>query len=76
MLSAAAMSAHAATELTPEQASALKPYDRVVITGRYTAIGDAVQAMSRKADKEGAASFTLSIPPITATAGTGAADFL
>ena len=57
MLSAAAMSAHAATELTPEQASALKPYDRVVITGRYTAIGDAVQAMSRKADKEGAASF-------------------
>ena len=57
MLSAAAMSAHAATELTPEQASALKPYDRVVITGRYTAIGDAVNAMSRKADKEGAASF-------------------
>ncbi|MFJ2973763.1 DUF1471 family protein YdgH [Kluyvera sp. NPDC087067] len=57
MLCAAAMSAHAATELTPEQASALKPYDRVVITGRFTAIGDAVQAMSRKADKEGAASF-------------------
>ncbi|BBQ83715.1 MULTISPECIES: DUF1471 family protein YdgH [Enterobacteriaceae] len=57
MLSAAAMSAQAATELTPEQASALKPYDRVVITGRFTAIGDAVNAMSRKADKEGAASF-------------------
>lgn len=57
MLSAAAMSAQAATELTPEQASALKPYDRVVITGRFTAIGDAVKAMSRKADKDGAASF-------------------
>ena len=57
MLTAAAMSAQAATELTPEQASALKPYDRVVITGRFNAIGDAVQAVSRKADKDGAASF-------------------
>lgn len=51
------MSAHAATELTPEQAAALKPYDRVVVTGRFNAIGDAVQAVSRKADKDGAASF-------------------
>ncbi|UGS40401.1 DUF1471 family protein YdgH [Pseudocitrobacter corydidari] len=57
LLSAAAVSAHAATELTPEQAAALKPYDRVVVTGRFNAIGDAVQAVSRKADKEGAASF-------------------
>lgn len=57
LLSAAAVSAHAATELTPEQAAALKPYDRVVVTGRFNAIGDAVQAISRKADKEGAASF-------------------
>ena len=57
MLSAAALSAHAATELTPEQASALKPYDRIVVTGRFNAIGDAVNAVSRKADKEGAASF-------------------
>jgi hypothetical protein len=51
------LSAHAATELTPEQAAALKPYDRVEVTGRFNAIGDAVQAVSRKADKEGAASF-------------------
>jgi hypothetical protein len=51
------LSAHAATELTPEQAAALKPYDRVVVTGRFNAIGDAVQAVSRKADKDGAASF-------------------
>ncbi|MBB1201030.1 DUF1471 domain-containing protein [Enterobacteriaceae bacterium 89] len=57
LLSATAFSAFAATELTPEQAAALKPYDRVVITGRFNAIGDAVNAVSRKADKEGAASF-------------------
>ncbi len=50
-------SVHAATELTPEQAAALKPYDRIVITGRFNAIGDAVSAVSRRADKEGAASF-------------------
>ncbi|MCS2154403.1 DUF1471 family protein YdgH [Scandinavium goeteborgense] len=57
LLSAAAFSASAATELTPEQAAALKPYDRIVITGRFNAIGDAVDAVSRKADKAGAASF-------------------
>ncbi|MDY1035559.1 DUF1471 domain-containing protein [Enterobacteriaceae bacterium RIT714] len=57
LLSAIALSAHAATELTPEQAAALKPYDRVTITGRFNAIGDGVQAASRRADKEGAASF-------------------
>ncbi|EDL4237066.1 hypothetical protein CSO36_04300 [Salmonella enterica subsp. enterica serovar Infantis] len=57
LLSAAAFSVHAATELTPEQAAALKPYDRIVITGRFNAIGDAVSAVSRRADKEGAASF-------------------
>ncbi|MEX0561245.1 DUF1471 family protein YdgH [Raoultella terrigena] len=57
LLATTALSAHAATELTPEQAAALKPYDRVVITGRFTAIGDAVKAISRKADKDGAASF-------------------
>lgn len=57
LLATTALSAHAATELTPEQAAALKPYDRVVVTGRFNAIGDAVQAVSRKADKDGAASF-------------------
>lgn len=51
LLTTATLSAHAATELTPEQAAALKPYDRVVVTGRFNAIGDAVQAVSRKADK-------------------------
>lgn len=57
LLSATALSANAATELTPEQAAALKPFDRVTITGRFNAIGDAVQAADRRADKEGAASF-------------------
>lgn len=57
LLSATAFTANAATELTPEQAAALKPYDRIVITGRFNAIGDAVKAVSNKADKEGAASF-------------------
>lgn len=57
LLSATALSAHAATELTPEQAEAVKPYDRVVVTGRFTAIGDAVNAVSNRADKEGADAF-------------------
>lgn len=57
LLSVTALSVNAATELTPEQASALKPYDRVVITGRFNSIGDAVKAASNRADKEGAASF-------------------
>jgi len=57
LLSATALSAHAATELTPEQAEAVKPYDRVVVTGRFTAIGDAVAAVSNRADKEGADAF-------------------
>ncbi len=57
LLSATVMSANAATELTPEQAAAVKPYDRVVITGRFNAIGDAVNAASKRADQEGAAAF-------------------
>ncbi|MGY5957251.1 DUF1471 domain-containing protein [Kosakonia sp. BK9b] len=57
LLSATALSANAATELTPEQAAALKPYDRVVVIGRFNAIGDAVAAISKRADQEGAASF-------------------
>ncbi|MDU5690668.1 MAG: DUF1471 family protein YdgH [Citrobacter freundii] len=56
LISATAFSVNAATELTPEQAAALKPYDRIVVTGRFNAIGDAVAAVSRRADKDGAAS--------------------
>ncbi len=49
--------AFAATELTPEQAAALKPFERINISGRFNAIGDAVDAASKAADKKGAASF-------------------
>ncbi len=51
------LSVQAATELTPEQATALQPYDRIVVTGRFSSIGDAVSAISRRADQIGAASF-------------------
>lgn len=57
LFSVATLSAQAATELTPEQAAAVKPYDRIVITGRFNAISEAVEAVSRRADKMGAASF-------------------
>ena len=57
LLSATALSANVATELTPEQAAALKPFDRITIVGRFNSIGDGVDAASRRADKEGAASF-------------------
>jgi hypothetical protein len=70
LLSATALSAHAATELTPEQAAALKPY-HTVITGRYNAIGDAVAAAS-KPTKTARPPFMLSTRLITATAATGA----
>lgn len=51
------LSAHAAQELTPEQAASLKPFDRIVVTGRFNAISDAAKAVSRRADDAGAASF-------------------
>lgn len=51
------LSAQAATELTPDQAAALKPFDRINITGRFNSIGEAVNAVSKRADKIGAASF-------------------
>ncbi|EML5649570.1 DUF1471 domain-containing protein [Klebsiella pneumoniae] len=71
LLTTATLSAHAATELTPEQAAALKPYDRVVVTGRFNAIGDAVQAVSRKADKDGEAAKNVEIPGVATTAAVG-----
>ena len=51
LLSLTALSAHAAQELTPEKAAALKPFDRITITGRFNAINEAVDAVSRRADK-------------------------
>lgn len=57
IISLTSLSVQAATELTPEQAAALQPYDSIVVTGRFNSIGDAVTAISRRADKIGAASF-------------------
>nr|WP_318381839.1 DUF1471 family protein YdgH [uncultured Enterobacter sp.] len=57
LLSATALSANAATELTPEQAAAVKPFDQITVTGRFNAISDAVKAVSSRADKAGADSF-------------------
>lgn len=58
LLSLTAFSAaHAAKELAPEQAAAIKPFDRITITGRFNAINEAADAVSRRADKLGANSF-------------------
>lgn len=51
------LSSHAATELTPEQAAALKPFERISISGRFSAISDAVTLVSRRADARGASAF-------------------
>ncbi|PVZ86674.1 hypothetical protein C9426_14745 [Serratia sp. S1B] len=57
LLSLTALSAHAAQELTPERAAAIKPFDRITITGNFNAINEAVDAVSRRADKLGADAF-------------------
>ncbi|MBE5251678.1 DUF1471 family protein YdgH [Mixta mediterraneensis] len=55
LLSLLAANAFAAQELTPEKAAALKPFERINITGRFNAIGDAADAVSKRADESGAA---------------------
>ena len=70
LLSATAFSVNAATELTPEQAAAVKPFDRVVVTGRFNAIGEAVKAVSRQIKKVPPL-FMLSTLLILVTAVTG-----
>nr|WP_113865174.1 DUF1471 family protein YdgH [Brenneria salicis]NMN91704.1 uncharacterized protein DUF1471 [Brenneria salicis ATCC 15712 = DSM 30166]RBP65762.1 uncharacterized protein DUF1471 [Brenneria salicis ATCC 15712 = DSM 30166]RLM31804.1 hypothetical protein BHG07_03105 [Brenneria salicis ATCC 15712 = DSM 30166] len=57
LLSFAAFSAHAAQELTPEQAESLQPFERISFVGRFNAINEAVAAASKRADKAGADSF-------------------
>ncbi|WP_279023909.1 DUF1471 family protein YdgH [Gibbsiella quercinecans] len=57
LLSLTALSAHAAQELTPEKAAAIKPFDRITINGRFNAINEAADAVSRRADKLGADAF-------------------
>lgn len=57
LFSATAFSAQAATELTPEQAASLKPFERITLTGRFNALNEAAKAVSRRADDMGAAAF-------------------
>ncbi len=57
LLSLLAANAFAARELTPEQAAALKPFERINISGRFNAIGDATDAISKAADAKGADAF-------------------
>ncbi|SFM96802.1 Protein of unknown function [Izhakiella capsodis] len=57
LLSVATMSAHAAKELTAQQAAALKPFERIAIIDKFNSIGDANAAISRRADSMGAASY-------------------
>jgi len=61
--------AHAAQELTPEKAAALKPFDRITINGRFNAINEASSAVSKRADAMGAASYY--IQGINDTNGNG-----
>ncbi|MCX8956019.1 DUF1471 family protein YdgH [Erwinia psidii] len=69
LLSLTSLSAHAAQELTPEKASALKPFDRIAVSGRFNAIGDAAAAVSKRADELGAAAYY--IQGISDTNGNG-----
>jgi len=69
LLSLTALSAHAAQELTPEKAAALKPFDRITINGRFNALYEASDAVSKRADALGAASYY--IQGINDTNGNG-----
>lgn len=57
LLSLLTANAFAAQELTPEKAAELKPFERINVTGRFNAIGDAADAVSKRADELGAASY-------------------
>ena len=50
LLSATAFSVNAATELTPEQAAAVKPFDRVVVTGVWSLTS--IKPMLKKQKKQ------------------------
>lgn len=56
-LFAFASSAFAAQELTPEKADSLQSFKEISIRGMYYSDSDSVRAMSKAADKEGAAYF-------------------
>ncbi len=57
LLSLTSLTAHAAQELTPEKAASLKPFDRIAVSGRFNALNDASDAVSKRADELGATSY-------------------
>lgn len=57
VLTLSALSAQAAQELSPEKAASLQPFDRITVTGRFNAINDAADEISRRADAKGAYAF-------------------
>lgn len=57
LLSLLTANAFAAQELTPEKAAELKPFERINVTGRFNAIGDAAEAVSKRADELGASAY-------------------
>ncbi|ADP12629.1 conserved uncharacterized protein [Erwinia sp. Ejp617] len=69
LLSITALSAQAAQELTPEKAASLKPFDRITLSGRFSAIYEASDAVSKRADALGADSYY--IQGINDTNGNG-----
>lgn len=69
LLSITALSAQAAQELTPEKAATLKPFDRITLSGRFNAIYEASEAVSKRADAAGADSYY--IQGINDTNGNG-----
>lgn len=57
LLSLIAVSAQAAQELSPEKAAKLQPFERINISDHFYSIGNASDAVSKVADKKGAASY-------------------
>lgn len=57
LFSVTTVNAFAAQVLTPEKAAQLEPFTRINIIGHFNSLGDASDAISRRADELGAAAF-------------------
>ncbi|WP_294906663.1 DUF1471 family protein YdgH [Tatumella sp. UBA2305] len=57
LFSVTAVNAFAAQELSPQKAAELQPFKRINITGRFNSLIDVSDAVSKRADALGAASF-------------------
>jgi hypothetical protein len=69
LLTLLAANAWAAEEISPEKAATLQPFERINVSGRFNAIGDASDAVSKRADEMGAAYYY--IQGINDTNGNG-----